>query len=102
MVGNGKGCRTPVKRKGSKDPECLEEVIDRFNRGIDDVDETIMDEDSLTHGHDKVSLKDSIIENHFTKPSDIEKDISWKEEETIPIHELVIRNPKDRGLKKRK
>jgi hypothetical protein len=102
MVGERKGQKAPLHKKGSRKKEDLDEVIDRFNHGIDDVDEMVMDEDSITDDTEKIELKDSIIEGHFTKPSQIEKDISWKKEETVPINELIIRNPKDRGLKKKK
>ncbi len=102
MMGERKDEQSPPQRKGPRKKENLDEVIDRFNHGIDDVDEMIMDEDSITDETDKVEMKDSIIEGHFTKPSQIEKDISWNKEETKPINELIIRNPKDRGLKKRR
>jgi hypothetical protein len=99
MVGENQGSKTTPQKKGSKQ---IDEVIDRLNHGIEDLDEMVMDEDSIIKETKEVSFKDSIIEGHFKKPSDIEKDISWNKEETVPIHELVIRNPKDRGLKKRK
>jgi hypothetical protein len=102
MVGENRNNKAPTRKKGSKGSDRVNGAISRFNKGVEELDEGIMDEDSLVDETDKINFKDELIEGHFKKPSEIEDEISWKEEEAVPIHELVIRNRKDRGLKKRK